>query len=124
LGAFKSGGHGNFEVGDGRLQDLGGVSRDVLGLSQVNLFGDDGFGFVEGGDIGYLGLSDMRSGEGDDCGYVSNSSCGLSDNGFTNSVADNLCSGGDNCLAGNMCSGGSVSSVVGSSMGGNSHGVS
>lgn len=66
----------------------------------------------------------MRSGEGDDGGFVSDIRCGLSDCGGRNCLADNLCSGGDNCLAGNMCSGGSVSSGVGSSMGGKSHGVS
>ena len=88
MGAFKSSGHGNFEVRDGGFQDLGVVSRDVLGLSQVNLFGNDGCGFVEGGHIGVLLDSDMGSGEGDDSGFVSNIGSGLRYSG-SNFSADN-----------------------------------
>ena len=62
LGAFQSGGHGDFEVRNGGLQDFGGVPRDVLGLAKMNLFGNDGFGFVKGGHVGFLGLGHVRSG--------------------------------------------------------------
>ena len=88
MGAFKSSGHGNFEVRDGGFQDLGVVSRDVLGLSQVNLFGNDGCGFVEGGHVGVLLDSDMGSRKGDDSGFVSNIGCRLRNSG-SNFSADN-----------------------------------
>merc|ERR1712004_773209 len=55
LGALQGGGDGDLEIGDGGFQDLGGVSGDVSGLSQVDLFGDDGF----------LGLSQVGSGKRD-----------------------------------------------------------
>jgi len=65
LGTLQGGGDSDLEVGDGGLQDLGGVSGDVGGLSQVNLFGDDGGGFVDGGHIGFLSLGDVRGGDRD-----------------------------------------------------------
>jgi hypothetical protein len=107
LGAFKSGGDGNFEVWDSGLQDLGGVTGNVLSLSQVNLFGDDGCGFVEGGHIGVLGDGDMGSRKGDESGFVSNIGGGLR-NGGADFGADSS-SGRDNGL-----------STMGSSSGGKS----
>ena len=65
LGALQGGRDGDLEVGDGGFQDLGGVSGDVSGLSQVDLFGDDGSGFVDGSDVGFLGLSHVGSGKRD-----------------------------------------------------------
>ena len=109
MGAFKSSGHGNFEVRDSGFQDLGVISRDVLGLSQVNLFGNDGCGFVEGGHVRVLLDSDMGSGKGDDSGFVSNIGSGLRNSG-SNFSADNR-SNWDNCL-----------STMGSSCGGKSTG--
>merc|ERR1712122_250299 len=65
LGALQGGGHGDLEVGDGGFQDLGGVSGDVGGLSQMNLFGDDGSGLVDGSDVGFLSLSHVGGGKRD-----------------------------------------------------------
>ena len=61
-GSLQSGGDSDFEVGDGGFQDVGGVARDVRGLSQVNLFGDNGGGLVDGGYVSFFGLGDMRGG--------------------------------------------------------------
>ena len=76
LGTLQGGGHGDLEVRDGGLQDLGGVAGDVAGLSQVDLFGDDGFGFVDGGHIGFLRLGDVGSGKRDSGGFVDGSGNG------------------------------------------------
>ena len=60
--SLQGSGDSDFEVRDGGLQDVGGVARNVRGLSQVNLFGDDGGGLVDGGYVSFFGLGDMRGG--------------------------------------------------------------
>ena len=60
--SFQGSGDSNFEVGDGGLQDVGGIARNIRGLSQVNLFGDNGGRFVDGGYVSFFGLGDMRGG--------------------------------------------------------------
>lgn len=54
LGALQGGGHGDPEVRNSGLEDLSDVSRDVGGLSQMNLLSDDGGGVVDGGYSGGL----------------------------------------------------------------------
>jgi hypothetical protein len=81
LGAFKSSGHSNFEVRDGGFQDLCSISGNVLSLSQVNFFGDDGCGFVEGSNVGLFINGDMGGRKGDNSGFVSNIGSGLRDSG-------------------------------------------
>jgi len=81
LGAFQSSGHGDFEVRNGGLQDFGGVARDVLGLAKMDLFGNDGFGFVKGGHVGFLGLGHVRcrqrNGGGCNTMGITNSGCSM-----------------------------------------------
>ena len=60
--SFQGSGDSNFEVGDGWFQDVGGIARDVRGLSQVNLFGDNGGRLVDGSYVSFFGLGDMRGG--------------------------------------------------------------
>jgi len=76
LGTLEGGGHGNLEVGDGGLQDLGGVSGDVRALAQMNLFGHNGSGFVDGGHISFLGLGEVGGGDGDGGGSGNGSGYG------------------------------------------------
>lgn len=64
-GSSQSSGHGNLEIRNGGLQDLSGVARDKRSLAKMNLFGDDGFRFVDGGDISCFLMSHMRSGQRD-----------------------------------------------------------
>lgn len=64
-GTFQSSGHGNFEVGDGWFQNLGGIPRDICGLPEVHLFSDNGFGFVDDSLIGKFLLGEVGCGKGD-----------------------------------------------------------
>ena len=44
----------NGKIGSSWLVDLGGISRNIAGLSIVNLLGDNWCGLVNGGDSGSL----------------------------------------------------------------------
>jgi len=65
-GATEDGGDGDGEMRGGRFDDAGGVAGDVGGLAEMDLFGDDWLGLVDGGDTGSLGLGGV--GGGDDRG--------------------------------------------------------
>ena len=52
----------------GGLVDGGSVSRDIAGLAQVNLLGDDGGGLVDGGHTLSLGVNRVGSGQGNGSG--------------------------------------------------------
>lgn len=51
-GSTESSGDGNVKLGDGWLENLGGVAGNVGGGSKVNLLADLGWGLVDGGDGG------------------------------------------------------------------------
>ena len=51
-GSTESSGDGNVKLGDGWLEDLGGVAGNVGGGSKVDLLADLGWGLVDGGDWG------------------------------------------------------------------------
>jgi len=61
LGSLEDCGHGNGKVGGGGLEDPGGVSGDIVGLSEVDLLGDDRGGLVDGGDSWGLAVGGVRS---------------------------------------------------------------
>jgi len=56
----------NRQMRGGRLQDSGVIARDIVGLSKVNLLGDDWFRLVNSGNSGSLGNSCVR-GRGSRC---------------------------------------------------------
>merc|ERR1712079_757043 len=59
-------------MGGSWLMDLGGISRNIAGLSIVNLLGDNWCGLVNGGDSGSLMSSGVRCrGSGLSIGYRS-----------------------------------------------------
>ena len=50
----------NGKIGSSWLVDLGGISRNIAGLSIVNLLGDNWCGLVNDGDSGSLFSSGVR----------------------------------------------------------------
>jgi len=61
LGSLEDGGDGDGKVRGGGLEDPGGVSGDVAGLSEVDLLGDDRGGLVDRGDSRGLAVGGVRS---------------------------------------------------------------
>jgi hypothetical protein len=61
-GAPQGSRHSNLEIRNGGFQNLGGVPRNISGLAKMDLFGDNGFGFVNGGHIGVFCMGDMGGG--------------------------------------------------------------
>ena len=68
LSSPEDGGDGDGEVGGGWLDDPGGVSGDVVGLSEVDLLGDDRSRLVDSGDS--LSLAVGGEGGGGGRGHV------------------------------------------------------
>jgi len=60
LGSLEDSWDSNWKMGGGWLMDLGGISRNIAGLSIVNLLGDNWCGLVNGGDSGSLMSSGVR----------------------------------------------------------------
>merc|ERR1711915_753322 len=60
LGSLEDSWDSNWKMGGSWLMDLGGISRNIAGLSIVNLLGDNWCGLVNGGDSGSLSSSGVR----------------------------------------------------------------
>jgi len=73
-GSTEDGGDSDGEMGGRGLDDACGVAGHIGGLAQVDLFGDNGLGLVDGGHTGSLGLSGVGGGnDRGDGGSVSDS---------------------------------------------------
>merc|ERR1711915_965678 len=69
LGSLEDSWDSNWKMGGGWLMDLGGISRNIAGLSIVNLLGDNWCGLVSSGvrcrgsgfSIGYRSMGNNRA---------------------------------------------------------------